>query len=515
MSERLHVIFQPSHEETSSPEAAFCRTRSPGYTAAQVRHGVWGCRVCMRCFLHWLASNFMLHFDGYSDQSSAPDLSDLRLRLSFRPAAPGGDEAPRTVGKRHGRCARLAPSAAQRPRGCPGLSGNRPRLALQPGPCEAGYLRAQREFAQRAPRHSSMPSTPVKLQMQSDTRRIELQQGTAATLAELLEHIGAHTTTSLAASHAAHSSALLTAAMFIADGAFGDSGPEQLWLSYIDSEGDKCVIGWDEELVEAQRDAEEDGRLLKINVEAAPAAVQGIRKVENDEPTKAVALGLYAAAVVMGLCMAPLLAALMGWVAAAGPTTWPSAQRAQLLDLLLPPAAAQVAPATLDAPPPARPPPPVPPPPPPVLPPPPSLPPPTTTSPARTPAAAPPTPPARTPAAEPEPPAPPIRRVHTPLADAVAKTSAQLHEVQLPRLYTNTPYSDEMDGVLAPDAAETVSVADLLILDAEAGKAQQQIAEAISKHVIQVQRSQPESESNEPAKPVPVRFSIDLHCFGG
>jgi hypothetical protein len=34
-----------------------------------------------------------------------------------------------------------------------------------------------------------MPSTPVKLQMRGDTRRIELQQGSSS-LAELLEHIG-------------------------------------------------------------------------------------------------------------------------------------------------------------------------------------------------------------------------------------------------------------------------------------------------------------------------------------
>ena len=58
----------------------------------------------------------------------------------------------------------------------------------------------------------------------------------------------------------------------IADGAFGGSGEGQLQLSYIDSEGDRCAIGWDQELTEAQRDAEEDGRLLKILVEEGSAA---------------------------------------------------------------------------------------------------------------------------------------------------------------------------------------------------------------------------------------------------
>ena len=374
-----------------------------------------------------------------------------------------------------------------------------------------------------------MPSTPVKLQMRSDTRRIELQQGAAATLAELLEHIGAHIQhTSLAAywhtTRAQHSAAPDAAPdVLCVDGAFGDSGAEQLRLSYIDSEGDKCVIGWDEELVEAQRDAEEDGRLLKINVEAAPAAVQGIRTVnfsgESKPPSKAGALGLYAAAVVVGLCVAPVLAALAGWVAGG---RWGQLQQmAKSLDLLLPPAAVQVAPAaTADAPAPARspappPPVPVPAPPPPVLPPPPPPP---------LPSPPPPVPPpvVRTPVAEPDAPPPPIRRVYTPLADAVAKKSAELHEVQLPRL-DKRPYSDETDGVAVTEAAaetvpvgpesgseaetesgsasvvdgvevteaaaEAVLVADLLILDAEAGKAQQQIAEAIATHVIQVQRS--------------------------
>ena len=37
----------------------------------------------------------------------------------------------------------------------------------------------------------------------------------------------------------------------------------------MDSEGDRCVIGWDDELVEALRDAEGEGRLLKVNIETA------------------------------------------------------------------------------------------------------------------------------------------------------------------------------------------------------------------------------------------------------
>jgi hypothetical protein len=71
-----------------------------------------------------------------------------------------------------------------------------------------------------------------------------------------------------------------------ADGAFGGSGEDQLRLSYIDSEGDRCAIGWDQELTEAQRDAEEDGRLLKIIVEVGAAAVQGVRRrlaVDGDD----------------------------------------------------------------------------------------------------------------------------------------------------------------------------------------------------------------------------------------
>ena len=37
----------------------------------------------------------------------------------------------------------------------------------------------------------------------------------------------------------------------------------------MDSEGDRCVIGWDDELAEALRDAEGEGRLLKVNIETA------------------------------------------------------------------------------------------------------------------------------------------------------------------------------------------------------------------------------------------------------
>ena len=61
-------------------------------------------------------------------------------------------------------------------------------------------------------------------------------------------------------------------ALDIADGAFGGSAEGQLQLSYIDSEGDRCAIGWDQELIEAQRDADEGGRLLKIIVEEGSTA---------------------------------------------------------------------------------------------------------------------------------------------------------------------------------------------------------------------------------------------------
>lgn len=51
------------------------------------------------------------------------------------------------------------------------------------------------------------------------------------------------------------------------DTAFGDADGNERRLSYLDSEGDKCVIAGDTTLVEAIRDAQSDQKVLKILVE--------------------------------------------------------------------------------------------------------------------------------------------------------------------------------------------------------------------------------------------------------